>query len=322
MRCIFCNKEFNSSNHLKIHINRHHNIDELTNEVNYLKSCGIINDSVFDDVKNMYLSGYTINDLKEKHGISFSRYIELIGIKRTNSESKKTKIYEDRFKKTNLDRYGVENPSQDFSVKQKKKNTFLKNFGYENNFCNIQIHKLALSNIDYTKVADTTKKNLAIKYGENITNVAQLDNVRLKISNTNKLKISKLSEDERRKMTEIARSNVKYVSSQEVRIQSILNLLNITYTANGFLFSYNFDFIFKNKKIIEVQGDFWHANPNKYKENDILLDGLSVKDVWDKDKRKKKLLELKGYEVYYLWENEINNMTDEELIKKLKEILC
>jgi G:T-mismatch repair DNA endonuclease (very short patch repair protein) len=322
MKCAICNKEFSQTNILKVHINRHHNIDELTNEINYIKSQIEIDDSEFDKVKNLYIEGYNVCDLKKIYGVSFSKYIEVLGLKRTNSESKKTQIYKNKIESTNLKKFSVKNPSQSEAIKEKKKQTFLKNFGYENNFCNKKIQKLAQSNIDYEKVYNTTRDSLIEQYGPDVYNVSQIPGVGKKIGNSLKKRISKMTENERRKMTETARSNIKYVSSQEIRIQAILNQLDIEYTANGFLYAYNWDLIFKNKIIIEIQGDFWHGNPKFYKESDVLLQGLSVKDVWDKDKKKRKAVESKGYSVYYIWENDINKMTDEEIYNLLKNILC
>ena len=155
-----------------------------------------------------------------------------------------------------------------------------------------------------------------------MSNPAQIPGVGRKIGDSQRKRISNMTSTERRIMTEKARSNINYVSSQEMRIQTILNQVGIEYTANGFLYSYNWDLIFKNKTIIEVQGDFWHANPKTYRETDVLLNGLLVKDVWNKDNRKKKLIESKGYSVNYLWESDINNMTDEEIYNELKKILC
>ena len=80
-----------------------------------------------------------------------------------------------------------------------------------------------------------------------------------------------------------------------------------------FLARYNFDFIFKNKKILEIQGDFWHANPNIYHLDDELLKNWYAEDVWKKDKRKKEKIESLGYTVLYLWESEINKMTDDDI---------
>lgn len=322
MRCIICNKEFNQTNILKIHINRHHNINKLTNEVNYIKSQIEIEDSTFDTVKDLYLEGYNVSDLKEMYGVSFANYIELLGIKRTNSESKKTKVYKDKIESTNMKRFGVKNPSQAKAIKKKKKETFLKNFGYENNFCNPKIQKVAQSHIDYEKAQESMRDTLIEKYGDSVYNPSQIPGVSVKIGESQKKRISKMTADERRRMTEKARANINYVSSQEIRIQTILNQLDVEYTANGFLYAYNWDLIFKNKVIIEVQGDFWHANPKFYKESDVLLDGLLAKDVWKKDNRKRKLIESKGYTVHYFWESDINNMTNEEIYKLLKEILC
>ena len=265
MECLICKKEFIKKNHLKIHINHHHPNNKLENEVLYLKSLETKIPINLIDIKNMYLDGSTIDDIKKKYGVSVGNYILLLGIKRTASESKKTKQYKDKFEKTLIDRYGVKNPSQSEDVKLKKKNTFFKNYGYENNFNNETIRKYAISKINYTEVLKKSKETLKLRYGDNIINPAQLGWVKEKISKSQKDRLSKLSTDELRSLTEKARGNLKYVSKQELRIQSILNELNITYTANGFLYSYNWDLIFKNKIIIEVQGDFWHGSPKLYK---------------------------------------------------------
>jgi len=322
MKCIICSKEFNFNNHLKSHINKNHNIDKLTNELNYLKSQSNISDENLNDIKEMYISGYNSYDIKLKYNINCSNYIELLGIKRTNSESKKTLIYKNKIETTNIKKYGFKNPSSSKEIKNKVKNTFIKNHGYENNFCNKEIQNNAQKNIDYDKCQKTLIQNLKLKYGINITNVAQIPGVGDKISKTKKLAFSHMSDDDRRKFTEHARSYVKYISSLELRIQSILNDLNIEYTANGFLYRYNFDFIFKNKIILEIQGDFWHANPDMYNENDIILKGLSANDLWKKDERKKIKVESHNYKIYYLWENEINKMSDEDIIDYLHKILC
>jgi G:T-mismatch repair DNA endonuclease (very short patch repair protein) len=322
MKCLICEKNFEKNNQLKIHINRYHPNDKIENEILYLKSLNTKIPLDLTDVKNMYLDGYTVNEIKEKYGIDVSNYILLSGIKRTAKESKKTKKYKEKIEKTLIERYGVKNLSQSEEIKKKKKNTFLKNYGYENNFNNKKTRDYALSKIDYDKTSKKMKESLMAKYGKDITNPAQIEWVKKKLSKTQKERLSKLSTEQLRELTEKARSKINYVSKQELRIQSILNDLNITYTANGFLYSYNWDLIFKNKTIIEVQGDFWHGNPKLYKETDILLNGLTVKDVWEKDQKKLKLVESKGYKVYYLWESDINNMTDIEILNKLKQILC
>lgn len=322
MKCTICQKEFFKPNHLKIHINKHHNISDIENEMNYLKSVNSDMKNNFSNIIKLYNDGYSVGDIKLKYGVDIRNYIKLIGIARSNSESKKTKIYENKVKSTLLKKYGVDNISKSDEIKEKKKQTFIQNYGYINNFCNTEIRNYALSKIDYVQVHKTMMNTMMKTYGNHVTNPAQLDYVRKKISNTQKDRYSKMSVDELRKMTEKARLAINYTSSQEIRVQLILNNMNISYISNGFLYSYSWDFIFKNKIILEIQGDFWHGNPKLYKKDDILLNGLTVDMVWKKDHRKKKKVENHGYKVYYLWETDINNMNDYELKQTLIKIIC
>ncbi len=76
--------------------------------------------------------------------------------------------------------------------------------------------------------------------------------------------------------------------------------------------------------LIEINGDFWHANPNKYKKGDILKfpkKEVFSDDIWLKDKIKKKDANKNGYNVVYLWESFIRKSSNEELIETLKDII-
>ena len=75
------------------------------------------------------------------------------------------------------------------------------------------------------------------------------------------------------------------------------------------------------RTVYEFLGDFWHGNPNKYKKNDILFGGKTAKMIWNKDLRKKEFVEKRGFKIFYLWETDINKMTDVEIINFLKTIL-
>ena len=55
--------------------------------------------------------------------------------------------------------------------------------------------------------------------------------------------------------------------------------------------------------LLEVNGDYWHANPNKYKENDTFKfpkNELKAKDIWEMDTYKKEIAESNGYKVIYI----------------------
>ena len=75
--------------------------------------------------------------------------------------------------------------------------------------------------------------------------------------------------------------------------------------------------------IIEYNGDYWHANPCKYKESDIVHHGISAKTIWEKDKEKEELYNSLGYKVIYIWEKDYKDNPDlviENVINKIKEL--
>jgi len=69
--------------------------------------------------------------------------------------------------------------------------------------------------------------------------------------------------------------------------------------------SYLYDFCY-NKKIIEFNGDYWHANPQLYKEIDILKfsTNLTAKEIWKLDEQKINVVKNKGYKILIIWEKD------------------
>ena len=60
--------------------------------------------------------------------------------------------------------------------------------------------------------------------------------------------------------------------------------------------------------LIEVNGDYWHANPSVYKASDLVGMKDSKKtasDVWERDRKKLDFARELGYEVLVLWERDI-----------------
>ncbi len=63
-------------------------------------------------------------------------------------------------------------------------------------------------------------------------------------------------------------------------------------------------FIPSENKVIECHGDYWHCNPLKCKPDYYnKLVHLTAQEIWDKDNKKKEVLENAGYEVDVVWEN-------------------
>lgn len=69
----------------------------------------------------------------------------------------------------------------------------------------------------------------------------------------------------------------------------------------------NFDFVIKdNKKVIEFNGDKFHANPKIYESNTVPLKfiDLTAKEIWKRDESKIKNLKDRNYDVKVVWESD------------------
>lgn len=93
-------------------------------------------------------------------------------------------------------------------------------------------------------------------------------------------------------------------------IGQICNILNIDipkkekYISDkkGRHFAYDFTF---NKKIIEFNGDYWHANPSIYSYDFFNKSvGLYAHELWEKDRIKKECAVSNGYKILTIWESD------------------
>jgi G:T-mismatch repair DNA endonuclease (very short patch repair protein) len=74
------------------------------------------------------------------------------------------------------------------------------------------------------------------------------------------------------------------------------------------------DIICNDNIIIEVYGDYWHANPNKYNKNDIIKFPnnkiCKVSDLWEKDKNRIEILQDDNHVCLVVWEYDIHHDLD------------
>ena len=83
---------------------------------------------------------------------------------------------------------------------------------------------------------------------------------------------------------------------------------------------YSYDFIYENK-VIEFNGDYWHANPKIYNKSFInKTTGYTAKEIWKRDNDKYKYVERKGYKVCTIWESDYKNNPD-NIVKNCIEFL-
>jgi hypothetical protein len=67
-----------------------------------------------------------------------------------------------------------------------------------------------------------------------------------------------------------------------------------------------------NKVIVEFFGNYYHANPEIYKPNDIVL-GSTAHEIWKRDAERIHILESMGYVVFEVWESEYKKNRNEVL---------
>jgi len=100
-------------------------------------------------------------------------------------------------------------------------------------------------------------------------------------------------------------------------VKQHMNKIGLTnFKSEQYCNGYFVDELSKERMIaIEINGDYWHANPKKYKDDDIINYPYGKKkayEIWDKDKRKIKKLQENGYQVIIIWQSDVykNNHLD------------
>lgn len=251
-------------------------------------------------------------------------------------------VVKNKRKQTNLDKYGCEhNFSKNHPSRIKWESRLLEEEGITNVFqresVKEKITESLLSRYNVTSAAKCenfkANKDFYInKYGE------ELGLEKYKESCYNKGKsgrlsyyIDKLGEEEGIIEFDKRLDNIKFRKGKNTGLNDnfklLLDELNIIYEREFKISVYNeikksyrrYYYDFKiNDTLIEVNGDFWHANPNIYKSHDIVKypgTTITAKEVWEKDILKKELAELHGYKIIYIWESEFYD--DIENIKKI-----
>ena len=117
-------------------------------------------------------------------------------------------------------------------------------------------------------------------------------------------------------------------------IEELIISINNKNITDNFLYGNNEKFIYDNlekkgkrydlcyeKKIIEFNGDFWHANPKIFESEEIhKVKKIKCSEIWGQDARKISLAKIYGYEILVIWDSDYINDKD-SIIKKCKEFL-
>lgn len=283
----------------------------------YLNKFNITKEWLIENYVNQEKS---LPDIYNETGMSFritKLLLERFEVKiRSRSEAKKTSRNVDKTTKTLREKYGVDNASKSNLIKEKKKNTFFKNYGVDNiwksaGYCQWLNNYMLLK---YGKKRISNPENLGWK-----TISKKEKKIRIqKLQAGLKKWFATLTDEQKSEIAAKAASFNKNISKLESRFQIILNNLNIGHKWQFRIKNKIYDFLIdKTNIIIEINGDFWHANPKIYtNENELIkfpFGKISAKEIWEKDNFKKNLAINSGYKIVYLWESEIKKMSDSDI---------
>lgn len=110
------------------------------------------------------------------------------------------------------------------------------------------------------------------------------------------------------------------VSRLQQNVSSLLSQHGVVHSTQFQLGKYYFDIKIDNV-LLQVQGDYWHANPTKYQFDTVIsYPGNKRKranTIWKRDLRKKLYATKLGYKVIYVWQQEYHKNKPEKLYQLL-----
>lgn len=199
-------------------------------------------------------------------------------------------------KETLIDLYGVENASQAQEIKDKKEAAAIEKYGCINVF-------------QAKEIKEKSKATNLEKYGTEYVSRLTKFKTHGKRSKLHQA-IEKILE----------KNNIQYESEKS----NLFLKYNEYYKRD---YSPIVDIILEDLKlVIEINGNVWHANPEKYKPDDLicLFKGkVPAKEIWYRDKLRIEQIESFGYTVLIIWESEYNSnkqKTEEKILNAISKI--
>jgi len=81
-----------------------------------------------------------------------------------------------------------------------------------------------------------------------------------------------------------------------------------------------YDFLIEGNLIVEMQGNYYHANPKTYGPDDVIVISRSrriAKHIWEYDKEKEILAKNCGYDYMVIWEDDFCSMDDNDVMQMI-----
>lgn len=250
--------------------------------------------------------------LKDFSSLAVSKILTSIGIRINNS------TIMEFARKFNLKTNSIKDSSNLKSTRDKYRKTCIEKFGTEN--C------LSKNSLGYEKRNETVK----VKY--NVENVFQLEDTKEKskktlnekygINNPCELPFFTRNNGKRSKLQKEVEKYLRSINIEfQVEVGKIFSKFNPWFNKS---YSPIVDILLEKQKIIfEINGNIWHANPEIYKDNDLIKTWsglLTGQQIRKRDLERKKQIESFGYKVIEIWEKDIRS-NFQKVKDKINEIL-
>lgn len=213
----------------------------------------------------------------------------------------------------------IKDSANNLDVRKRYEKTCIKKYGAKNSLSK------------GTTAFNKRNKTIKLKYGVN--NVFQLQEVKEKSKNTLKKKYGvnnpiDLPSYERNygRKSKLQQIIEKLLIKNKITFQSEISgkFGKFNRRLNKF-YSPIVDILIESKKIvIEVNGDYWHANPKIYDSNDLIYKwngSLSASEIWKLDRIRNNQIRSQGYKVIVIWESDIRKNIKKTEKKLLNAIL-
>ncbi len=321
--CPFCERKYTKRAFISKHLNMH-KLPIIEKEKLVLDIC-YGREYIDNLIEDYVLEKFSIYELP----IDMSKYLTLIGVKRTSKEERATNRYKEKYTNSIVVKYGVDNISKLQSIKDKKIATETSKYETYDDYTTSILKRLK-TGLDLYYHSNShkdaiIKMNNTIKEKYGVDNISQHPEIRQKIIKSKKEYFEKLTYAEKLQLTENARKMVShrggFSSKPEKKIQHICKAMGLTIDCNKMLFQYNWDIVHHNF-LIEVHGIYWHCKPTIYSSDFMVLNKIKASDIWAKDARKLQKAIDNDHTVIVIWEDEIKSKSDDELILLIKTRLA
>lgn len=179
-----------------------------------------------------------------------------------------------------------------------------------------------ISKIEGIKNKLRNNKERGKKISDKLKGIPKTEESKIKLSESQKKRYN----DNPNLKKDISKRQIKLLKSKslnkktkiEVKFESILELLNVDYLYQ-YEFQYRlFDFKIKDKNVlIEVDGDFYHSNPNT-KHYEVLYE--TQKLTKKNDEYKNKLCQTHNIKLLRFWEKDINERPEWVILELKREL--